>query len=199
LRCRSKRGLGARLVARCRYPSAELKNERHLVIVIMHAVATATPPDDARRVFRPHPGKRAPQLLDSVRVLRWAIPAIRSSARIGRRLDERLSNSVLSAGSRAAMPISTSTASPRRGSRTRWRGQGGIETAARPWPRSTPLRPPGKRGELYTATTPTRPNCGQHSAALAAAATRRLSSKDVRHNRGMSLAGSGLHYEARPM
>lgn len=182
-------GLPARLLRADAYPARELRNERHLAIVIS-TQGDGDPPDDARALFDFITGKRAPKLPE----LQYAVLALGDSSypqfcAIGRRLDERLAE----LGAR------------------RWFARGDadldIDSVATPWlanalasakealkpqaPRATvtPLRPLAAAGSTYTRDNP-------FPAELLAnqRITGRDSDKDVRHIE-LSLEGSGLHYE----
>lgn len=182
-------GLPTRLLRADAYPTRELKNERHLAIVIS-TQGDGDPPDDARGLFDFITGKRAPRLPD----LQYAVLALGDSSypqfcAIGRRLDERLAE----LGAR------------------RWFARGDadldIDSVATPWlanalaaakealkpqaPRATvtPLRPLTAAVSTYTRDNP-------FPAELRATQriTGRDSDKDVRHIE-LSLEGSGLHYE----
>jgi sulfite reductase (NADPH) flavoprotein alpha-component len=196
-------GLGARLVRADAYATRELKNERHLAIVIS-TQGDGDPPDDARGFFEFVTGKRAPQLPE----LRYAVLALGDSSypqfcAIGRRLDDRLAE----LGAR------------------RWFARGDadldIDAVATPWLASvlaaakdalkpqaplatvTPLRP---LASLYTREHPFqaellvnqritgRGHGGGKAASDKAASNKAASSKDVRHIE-LSLEGSGLRYE----
>ena len=183
-------GLGTRLLRADAYPTRELKNERHLAIVIS-TQGDGDPPDDARGLFDFITGKRAPQLPE----LQYAVLALGDSSypqfcAIGRRLDERL-------GELGAK---------------RWFARGDadldIDSVATPWlanaltaakealkPQAplatvTPLRPLAAAVSTYT-----RDNPFPAELLVNQRITGRGSDKDIRHFE-LSLEGSGLHYEA---
>ncbi|MFC5569684.1 assimilatory sulfite reductase (NADPH) flavoprotein subunit [Lysobacter yangpyeongensis] len=185
-------GLPARLVRADAYATRELKNERHLAIVIS-TQGDGDPPDDARGLFDFITGKRAPQLPE----LHYAVLALGDSSypqfcAIGRRLDERLSE----LGAK------------------RWFARGeadlDIDTVATPWlanalaaakeafkPQTplplatvTPLRPLAAAVSAYT-----RDNPFPAELLVNQRITGRGSDKDIRHFE-LSLEGSGLQYEA---
>ncbi|HEU0306055.1 MAG TPA: assimilatory sulfite reductase (NADPH) flavoprotein subunit [Lysobacter sp.] len=183
-------GLGVRLLRADAYATRELRNERHLAIVIS-TQGDGDPPDDARGFFDFITGKRAPQLPD----LQYAVLALGDSSypqfcAIGRRLDERLAE----LGAK------------------RWLARGeadlDIDSVATPWlanaltatkealkPQAplatvTPLRPLATAASAFTRDNPF------HAELLAnQRITGRNSRKDIRHIE-LSLEGSGLHYEA---
>ncbi|MFC5577428.1 assimilatory sulfite reductase (NADPH) flavoprotein subunit [Lysobacter niabensis] len=183
-------GLGVRLLRADAYATRELRNERHLAIVIS-TQGDGDPPDDARGFFDFITGKRAPQLPD----LEYTVLALGDSSypqfcAIGRRLDERLAE----LGAK------------------RWLACGeadlDIDSVATPWvadvlatakealkPQAplatvTPLRPLAAAVHVFTRDNPF------HAELLAnQRITGRDSHKDVRHIE-LSLEGSGLHYEA---
>ena len=183
-------GLGVRLLRADAYPVRELKNERHLVIVIS-TQGDGDPPDDARGFFDFITGKRAPQLPE----LQYAVLGLGDSSypqfcAIGRRLDERLAE----LGAK------------------RWFARGDadldIDSIATPWlanavtsakdalkPQAplatvTPLRPLAAAVSTYT-----RDNPFPAELLVNQRITGRGSDKDIRHVE-LSLEGSGLHYEA---
>ncbi|QNP41155.1 assimilatory sulfite reductase (NADPH) flavoprotein subunit [Lysobacter solisilvae (ex Woo and Kim 2020)] len=187
-------GLGARLVRADAYATRELKNERHLAIVIS-TQGDGDPPDDARGFVEFIAGKRAPQLPD----LRYAVLALGDSSypqfcAIGRRLDERLAE--LGA--------------------QRWFARGeadlDIDTVATPWLASalaaakealkpqaplatvTPLRPLASAVSLYTRDNPFHAELLVNQRITGRGSEKVASNKDIRHFE-LSLAGSGLHYE----
>jgi len=182
-------GLAVRLLRADAYPTRELRNERHLVIVIS-TQGDGDPPDDARGLVDFIAGKRAPQLPE----LHYAVLGLGDSSypqfcAIGRKLDERLAE--LGA--------------------TRWIARGDadldIDGIATPWldaalvaakeslkPQAplatvTPLRP-------LTATTSAWARDNPFAAELLVnqRISGRGSEKDIRHFE-LSLEGSGLHYE----
>jgi sulfite reductase (NADPH) flavoprotein alpha-component len=183
-------GLGVRLLRADAYQARELKNERHLAIVIS-TQGDGDPPDDARGFFDFITGKRAPQLPE----LQYAVLALGDSSypqfcAIGRRLDERLAE----LGAK------------------RWFARGDadldIDSIANPWLASaltaakealkpqaplatvTPLRPLAAAVNTYT-----RDNPFAAELLVNQRITGRGSEKDIRHIE-LSLEGSGLHYEA---
>jgi sulfite reductase (NADPH) flavoprotein alpha-component len=183
-------GLGVRLLRADAYATRELRNERHLAIVIS-TQGDGDPPDDARGFFDFITGKRAPQLPD----LQYAVLALGDSSypqfcAIGRRLDERLAQ----LGAR------------------RWLARGeadlDIDGVATPWladalaaakealkPQAplatvTPLRPLAAAASVFT-----RDNPFPAELLVNQRITGRDSDKDIRHVE-LSLEGSGLHYEA---
>ncbi|GAB3364340.1 assimilatory sulfite reductase (NADPH) flavoprotein subunit [Lysobacter rhizosphaerae] len=183
-------GLGARLVRADAYPTRELKNERHLVIVIS-TQGDGDPPDDARGFFDHITGKRAPQLPG----LQYAVLALGDSSypqfcAIGRRLDERLSELGAKrwfARGEADLDIdSVSTpwlANALAAAREALKPQAPLATV-------TPLRPQATAASLYTRDNP-------YPAELLVnqRISGRGSDKDIRHIE-LSLEGAGLHYEA---
>ncbi|MDQ3228533.1 MAG: assimilatory sulfite reductase (NADPH) flavoprotein subunit [Pseudomonadota bacterium] len=181
-------GLATRLLRADAYPVRELRNERHLFIVIS-TQGDGDPPDDARAFVEFITGKRAPEL----KQLKYAVLGLGDSSypqfcAIGRQLDERLAE--LGA------------------SRLLDRGDADldVETIADPWlaraldtardalksqPPSatvTPLRPL-PAAPAFTRATP-------FAAELLAnqRITGRGSDRDIRHVE-VSLKDSGLHYE----
>ncbi|KQY51069.1 assimilatory sulfite reductase (NADPH) flavoprotein subunit [Lysobacter sp. Root494] len=183
-------GLGVRLLRADAYQTRELKNERHLAIVIS-TQGDGDPPDDARGFFDFITGKRAPQLPE----LQYSVLALGDSSypqfcAIGRRLDERLAE----LGAK------------------RWFARGDadldIDSVANPWVASaltaakealkpqaplatvTPLRPLAAAVSTYT-----RDNPFLAELLVNQRITGRGSEKDIRHIE-LSLEGSGLHYEA---
>ncbi|HEY1139489.1 MAG TPA: assimilatory sulfite reductase (NADPH) flavoprotein subunit [Lysobacter sp.] len=183
-------GLGVRLLRADAYQTRELKNERHLAIVIS-TQGDGDPPDDARGFFDFITGKRAPQLPE----LQYSVLALGDSSypqfcAIGRRLDERLAE----LGAK------------------RWFARGDadldIDSIANPWlanaltavkealkPQAplatvTPLRPLAAAVSTYT-----RDNPFPAELLVNQRITGRGSEKDIRHIE-LSLEGSGLHYEA---
>lgn len=183
-------GLDVRLLRADAYATRELKNERHLAIVIS-TQGDGDPPDDARGFFDFITGRRAPQLPE----LQYAVLALGDSSypqfcAIGRRLDERLAE----LGAK------------------RWfeRGEADldIDSVATPWlanaltaakealkPQAplatvTPLRPLAAAASIYT-----RDNPFPAELLVNQRITGRGSDKDIRHIE-LSLEGSGLQYEA---
>jgi len=183
-------GLPVRLLRADAYPTRELKNERHLAIVIS-TQGDGDPPDDARGFFDFITGKRVPQLPE----LQYAVLALGDSSypqfcAIGRRLDERLAELGANrwfARSEADLDID-SVATP-------WLSN--ALTSAKealkpqvPLATVTPLRPLASAVSLYTRDNPFRAELLVNQRI-----TGRGSDKDTRHFE-LSLEGSGLHYEA---
>jgi sulfite reductase (NADPH) flavoprotein alpha-component len=183
-------GLAVRLLRADAYQTRELKNERHLAIVIS-TQGDGDPPDDAPGFFDFITSKRAPQLPE----LQFAVLGLGDSSypqfcAIGRRLDERLAE----LGAK------------------RWFARGDadldIDNVATPWlatalasakealkPQTplatvTPLRPLAAAASTYT-----RDNPFPAELLVNQRITGRGSEKDVRHIE-LSLEGAGLHYEA---
>ena len=183
-------GLGVRLLRADAYPTRELKQERHLAIVIS-TQGDGDPPDDARGFFDFVTGKRAPQLPE----LQYAVLGLGDSSypqfcAVGRRLDERLAelgakrwfargDADLDIDSIATPWLDTALASAREALKP----QAPLATV-------TPLRPPAAATGAHTRDNPF------HAELLVnQRITGRDSGKDVRHIE-LSLEGSGLHYEA---
>ncbi|MBW8823701.1 MAG: assimilatory sulfite reductase (NADPH) flavoprotein subunit [Xanthomonadales bacterium] len=188
-------GFGVRLLRADAYPLRELKNERHLVIVIS-TQGDGDPPDDARAFVEFIAGKRAPKLPD----LRYSVLALGDSSypkfcAIGRQLDARLAE--LGA--------------------TRWFERGDadldIDTVATPWMANalaaakdalkpqvplatvTPLRPHAQAAAgIYTRDHPFPAEVLVNQRITGRGDRRATSNKDVRHVE-LSLEGSGLKYE----
>ncbi len=184
-------GLPVRLLRADAYPTRELKNERHLAIVIS-TQGDGDPPDDARGFFDFITGKRAPQLPE----LQYAVLALGDSSypqfcAIGRRLDERLAELGAKrwfARGEADLDID-SVATP-------WLANAlaSAKEALKPQPQAplatvTPLRPLAAATSAYTRDNP-------FPAELLAnqRITGRGSDRDIRHIE-LSLEGSDLHYE----
>jgi len=183
-------GLGVRLLRADAYQTRELKNERHLAIVIS-TQGDGDPPDDARGFFDFIAGKRAPQLPE----LQFAVLGLGDSSypqfcAIGRRLDERLAE--LGAKrwfaradadldiERVANPwLATALASAKEALKP----QAPLATV-------TPLRPLAATAGAYTRDRPFPAELLVNQRI-----TGRDSAKDIRHIE-LSLEGSGLHYEA---
>jgi len=188
-------GLPVRLLRADAYPIRELKNERHLAIVIS-TQGDGDPPDDARGFVDFITGKRAPQLPE----LQYAVLALGDSSypqfcAIGRRLDERLAE----LGGK------------------RWFARGeadlDIDSVATPWlsnalasakealkPQAplatvTPLRPLASAVSVYTRDSPFPAELLVNQRITGRGSDKAASNKDVRHVE-LSLEGSGLHYEA---
>ena len=185
-------GLGVKLLRADAYPTRELKNERHLVVVIS-TQGDGDPPDDARGFVDFIAGKRAPQLKD----LHYAVLGLGDSSypqfcAIGKRLDERLAE--LGA--------------------TRWLPRGDadldIDSVANPWlDKALASAKEALKAPLRATVTPLRPlpsaPAFHRDAPFAAellvnqritgrGSQKAASNKDVRHVE-ISLEGSGLHYE----
>ena len=183
-------GIGVRLVRADAYPTRDLKNERHLAVVIS-TQGDGDPPDDARGFFDFITGKRAPQLPE----LRYAVLGLGDSSyprfcAIGRRLDERLAelgaqrwfargDADLDVDSVATPWIATALSSAKEALKP----QAPLATV-------TPLRPLAAAVSVYT-----RDNPFPAELLVNQRITGRGSEKDVRHIE-LSLEGSGLHYEA---
>jgi sulfite reductase (NADPH) flavoprotein alpha-component len=182
-------GLGVRLLRADAYPTRELKNERHLAIVIS-TQGDGDPPDDARGFFEFITGKRAPQLPE----LQFSVLALGDSSypqfcAIGRRLDERLAelgakrwfargDADLDIDSVAAPWLATALTS----AKETLKPQAPLATV-------TPLRPLPTAASAFSRDNP-------FPAELLAnqRITGRGSDKDIRHIE-ISLEGSGLQYE----
>lgn len=188
-------GFGVRLLRADAYPLRELKNERHLVIVIS-TQGDGDPPDDARAFVEFIAGKRAPKLPD----LHYSVLGLGDSSyplfcAIGRQLDARLAE----LGAK------------------RWFERGDadldIETVATPWMANalaaakdalkpqvplatvTPLRPHAQAAaSLYTRDHPFPAEVLANQRITGRGNHRTTSGKDVRHVE-LSLEGSGLKYE----
>jgi sulfite reductase (NADPH) flavoprotein alpha-component len=182
-------GLGVRLLRSDAYQTRELKNERHLAVVIS-TQGDGDPPDDARGFFDFITGKRAPQLPE----LQYSVLALGDSSypqfcAIGRRLDERLAELGAKrwfARGDADLDID-SVANP-------WLANAltAVKEALKPQARATvtPLRPLAAAVSTYT-----RDNPFPAELLVNQRITGRGSEKDIRHIE-LSLEGSGLHYEA---
>jgi sulfite reductase (NADPH) flavoprotein alpha-component len=181
-------GLVARLLRADAYATRELRDERHLLIVIS-TQGDGDPPDDARAFVEFIAGKRAPALPQ----LKFGVLALGDSSyprfcAIGRQLDARL----VELGA------------------TRWLDRGeadlDIEAVATPWStRALELARESLKPQPPLATvTPLRriPSPGsftrEHPFAAALLANQRItgrgSDRDVRHIE-LSIEGSGLRYE----
>jgi sulfite reductase (NADPH) flavoprotein alpha-component len=181
-------GLSTRLLRADAYPLRELKNERHLQIVIS-TQGDGDPPDDARGFVEFLLGKRAPRLPE----LKFAVLGLGDSSypkfnEIGRVLDGRLAE--LGA--------------------TRWLARGeadlDLETVATPWiEQAVALARESLKSNTPLATvTPLRPLVSavswsrEHPFAAELLVNQRItgrgSDKDIRHLE-ISLEGSGLTYE----
>ncbi|GAB3349801.1 assimilatory sulfite reductase (NADPH) flavoprotein subunit [Lysobacter tyrosinilyticus] len=183
-------GLPVRLLRADAYPTRELKNERHLAIIIS-TQGDGDPPDDARGFFDFISGKRAPQLPE----LQFAVLALGDSSypqfcAIGRRLDERLAELGAKrwfARAEADLDIDTVAtpwlASALTSAKEALKPQAPLATV-------TPLRPLATAVSAYT-----RDNPFPAELLVNQRITGRGSDKDIRHFE-LSLEGSGLHYEA---
>ena len=188
-------GFGVRLLRADAYPLRELKDERHLVIVIS-TQGDGDPPDDARAFVEFITGKRAPKLPD----LNYSVLALGDSSyplfcAIGRQLDARLAE----LGAK------------------RWFERGDadldIETVASPWMAAalaaarealkpqvplatvTPLRPHAQTAaSIYTRDRPFPAEMLANQRITGRGNRRTTLDKDVRHVE-LSLEGSGLKYE----
>ena len=183
-------GLAVRVLRADAYPIRELKQERHLVVVIS-TQGDGDPPDDARGFVEFIAGKRAPRLPD----LHFAVLGLGDSSypqfcAIGRQLDARLAEL----------------------GGTRWFARADadldIDTVAVPWlahalatakdalkpqaPRATvtPLRPLA----AATASVYNRDHPFPAEVLVNQRLTGRGSDRDIRHFE-LSLEGSGLRYE----
>lgn len=181
-------GLGVRLLRADAYPTRDLRNERHLVVVIS-TQGDGDPPDDARGFVEFIAGKRAPVLPE----LKFAVLGLGDSSypqfcEIGRRLDARLAE--LGA------------------TRLLERGDADLdlETVATPWiARALTAAREALRAPPLASVTPLRPGTAAPSVPTREAPfaaellanqriTGRDSDRDIRHLE-ISLEGSGLHYE----
>lgn len=183
-------GLGVRLLRADAYPTRELKDERHLAIVIS-TQGDGDPPDDARALVEFIAGKRAPKLP----TLQYAVLGLGDSSypqfcAIGRRLDDRLAE----LGAMRWLP--------------RVDADLDVDTVARPWlldalaaaRQALKIQPPA-----LASVTPLRPAVAvadgfdrERPFAAELLANQRItgrdSERDIRHVE-LSLQGSGLHYE----
>lgn len=178
-------GLPVRLLRADAYPLRELKQERHLYVVIS-TQGDGDPPDDARGFIEFISGRRAPEL----KQLKYAVLALGDSSypqfcAIGRALDERL----------AALGAS----------RLFERGEADldIDTVAAPWlERAVDAAAEALKAQTPLATvTPLRAATGAgfgrekpYAAEVLANQRIALGAKDIRHIE-LSLADSGLRYE----
>ncbi len=182
-------GLAVRLLRADAYPLRELKNERHLYVVIS-TQGDGDPPDDARGFIEHLLGKRAPQLPQ----LKFAVLGLGDSSypqfcAIGRRLDARLAE--LGA------------------TRLFDRGDADLdlETIADPWlaraidiaKKELKAQPRGSVVPLRPALHPTPPSWSREHPYVAEILvnqriTARGHERDVRHLE-IALEGSGLSYE----
>ncbi|MBS0225622.1 MAG: assimilatory sulfite reductase (NADPH) flavoprotein subunit [Proteobacteria bacterium] len=188
-------GFSVRLLRADAYPLRELKDERHLIIVVS-TQGDGDPPDDARAFVEFIAGKRAPKLPD----LHFSVLALGDSSypqfcAIGRQLDERLAE----LGAK------------------RWFARGDadldIETVASPWMATalaaarealkpqvplatvTPLRPHAQTAaSIYTRDHPFNAEVLVNQRITGRGNRRTTLDKDVRHVE-LSLEGSGLKYE----
>ena len=181
-------GLAVRLLRADAYPLRELKNERHLYLVIS-TQGDGDPPEDARELFDHLVGKRAPRLEQ----LRYAVLGLGDTSypqfcAVGERLDARLAElgaTRLLPRADADLDIAT-VADP-------WRAQALAKAreTLKPTATVTPLRPP-------TATAAAALHSREQPFQAEVLANQRItahdSGKDVRHIE-LALAGSGLHYQ----
>lgn len=179
-------GLPVRLLRADAYPQRELKQERHLYLVVS-TQGDGDPPDDARGLIEFIAGRRAPEL----KQLKYAVLALGDSSypqfcAIGRALDERL----------AALGAS----------RLFERGEADldIDTVAAPWlERAVDAAAEALKAQAPLATvTPLRTavvaSFGRDkpfAAEVLANQRIALGAKDIRHIE-LSLADSGLRYES---
>jgi sulfite reductase (NADPH) flavoprotein alpha-component len=178
-------GLPVRLLRADAYPLRELKQERHLQLVVS-TQGDGDPPDDARDFLDFVLGSRAPRLEQ----LHYGVLALGDSSypqfcAIGRRLDERLAElgaTRLLPRGEADLDIDA-VAAP-------WRVQAvaAAKAALKPVATVTPLRP-GPPASTVSRDAPFAAELlAQQRIALAAGG------KDVRHVE-LALDGAGLHYE----
>lgn len=187
-------GLGVRVLRADAYATRELKQERHLIVVVS-TQGDGDPPDDARGFVEFVTGKRAPRLPE----LQFAVLGLGDSSypqfcAIGRALDERFA--VLGA--------------------KRWLPRGDadldIEAVATPWladalaaakeslkPQAplatvTPLRPLAAATSVYTRDNPFHAELLVNQRITGRKRDGTPSEKDIRHIE-LSLEGSGLHYQ----
>ena len=181
-------GIAVRLLRADAYPLRELKNERHLYLVIS-TQGDGDPPEDARELFDHLGGKRAPRLEQ----LRYAVLGLGDSSypkfcAVGERLDARLAElgaTRLLPRADADLDIGT-VADP-------WRAQALAKAreSVKPTATVTPLRPPAVHP---AAAVHSREQPFQAEVLANQRITAHDSGKDVRHIE-LTLAGSGLHYE----
>ncbi|MBF6022681.1 assimilatory sulfite reductase (NADPH) flavoprotein subunit [Lysobacter niastensis] len=181
-------GLVVRLLRADAYPIRELKDERHLYLVIS-TQGDGDPPDDARALVEFITGRRAPEL----KQLHYAVLGLGDSSypqfcAIGQKLDARLAE----LGATRLLPRGDADLD--------------IESVANPWIEQalTRARESLKPALPLATVTPLRPlpaAPAHHRDAPFAAEllgnqriTGRDSSKDIRHIE-LSLDGSGLDYE----
>ncbi|MEG3192163.1 assimilatory sulfite reductase (NADPH) flavoprotein subunit [Lysobacter sp. D1-1-M9] len=193
-------GLAVRLLRADAYPTRELKNERHLYVVIS-TQGDGDPPDDARGLLEFIASKRAPEL----KQLRYAVLGLGDSSYpqfcvIGRQLDERLAAlgaTRLFARGEADLDIET-VATP-------WIEQalGAAKDALKPLqspqqlPRATvtPLRPlAAAAASTHDRNHPFAAEVLANQRITTASGHRSSSDRDIRHME-LSLEESGLHYE----
>ena len=181
-------GIGVRLLRADAYPVRELKNERHLVLVLS-TQGDGDPSDDARELYEHLTGKRAPRLEQ----LRYAVLGLGDSSypkfcAVSQVIDMRLAE----LGAQRVLPRADADLD--------------IDTVADPW-RAEAIAKARETLKPLATVTPLRPQAAApisaghgrerpYSAALLA--TQRIttgaSGKDVRHLE-LSLEGSGLVYE----
>jgi sulfite reductase (NADPH) flavoprotein alpha-component len=181
-------GLPVRLLRADAYPTRELKDERHLYVVIS-TQGDGDPPDDARGLVEFISGRRAPEL----RQLHYAVLGLGDSSypqfcAVGQKLDTRLAE----LGATRLLPRGDADLD--------------IDTIASPWIDQALIRAREalKPAVALATVTPLRPlpvAPSHHRDAPFAAEllqnqriTGRTSTRDIRHIE-LSLEGSGLHYE----
>ncbi len=183
-------GIGVRLLRADAYPLRELRNERHLYVVIS-TQGDGDPPDDARGFVAHLLGKRAPDLPQ----LKFAVLGLGDSSypqfcAIGRQLDARLAE--LGA------------------TRLLERGDADLdlETIANPWlARALDAAKKELKGQPRGSVVPLRPAAAhaapavwtrEHPFAAEVLVNQRITARngtrDIRHLE-IALEGSGLHYE----
>jgi sulfite reductase (NADPH) flavoprotein alpha-component len=181
-------GITVRLLRADAYPLRELKNERHLYLVIS-TQGDGDPPEDARELFDHLVGKRAPRLEQ----LRYAVLGLGDTSypkfcAVGERLDARLAElgaTRLLPRADADLDIGT-VADP-------WRAQALAKAreSIKPTATVTPLRP---SAAVAAASAHSRDRPFQAELLANQRITAHDSGKDVRHIE-LSLDGSDLHYE----
>ncbi|TWI09488.1 assimilatory sulfite reductase (NADPH) flavoprotein subunit [Aerolutibacter ruishenii] len=188
-------GLGVRVLRADTYATRELKQERHLIVVIS-TQGDGDPPDDARGFVEFITGKRAPRLPE----LQFAVLGLGDSSypqfcAVGRVLDERFA----ALGAKRWLPRGDADLD--------------IETVATPWlanaltvareslkPQAplatvTPLRPLAAATSAYTRDNPFHAELLANQRITGRNRDGAWSDKDIRHIE-LSLEGSGLHYQA---